>query len=249
MKKLATILLTIFVLSSFLEGERDFSIEELIGKLDPKYDNNFVKISEEHLVYKRDIFLRKEVYEAFVQMHKAALDSGVSLKIVSGFRSFNYQKYLWERKWEGQILVDSIDPKKEFPDEFERAKFILNYTAMPGISRHHWGTDIDIHGVEIEDFETPEGIKIYNWLIANANNFGFCQTYDTTVIDGFSQEKWHWSYMPTAKMMLVKYQEKIKISDIRAFKGCETADILNVIQNHVFNISKHCSPETTQEVH
>lgn len=249
MKILIPILLILLVLASFSDSLNEVTNDELIGKIDPKKNKEFVKLNPEHLVYNREIFLRKEVYEAFVQMHNAALDSGVSLKIVSGFRSFNYQKYLWERKWEGQILVDSIDPKKEFPDEFERAKFILNYTAMPGISRHHWGTDIDIHGVEVEDFKTEEGIKIYNWLTANADRFGFCQTYDTTVAGGFSPEKWHWSYMPTAKMMLSKYQDKIKISDISGFKGCENADSIKVIENYVLNISKRCSLETPEQVH
>ena len=39
----------------------------------------------------------------------------------------------------------------------------MSYSSMPTTSRHHWGTDIDIHSVEVTDFEKEPGISIYNW--------------------------------------------------------------------------------------
>jgi D-alanyl-D-alanine carboxypeptidase len=54
---------------------------------------------------------------------------------------------------------------------------IMNYSAMPQASRHHWGTDVDINSVEPEYFESGQGLKEYTWLQENAWKFGFCQPY------------------------------------------------------------------------
>jgi len=97
-------------------------------------------------------------------MYEAAQNDGITLIIVSGFRSYEYQKKLWEDKWFGYTAVNNEDLYLTIPDDFERTKEILKYTAMPGTSRHHWGTDIDLNSVEPSYFKTDEGKKIYEWL-------------------------------------------------------------------------------------
>lgn len=87
-------------------------------------------------------YLRKEAMQAFSSMHDAAKQDGITLKIISATRTFFAQKAIWEAKWS--------DAAELYPNAYTRAKYILRYSAMPGTSRHHWGTDIDINSIEGE---------------------------------------------------------------------------------------------------
>jgi len=87
--------------------------------------------------------------------------------------------------------------------ERERMYAILRWSALPGASRHHWGTDIDLCNLENNFFLTKSGKRIYEWLLKNAYLYGFCQTY-TSLKEGertgYNEEKWHWSYQPTSRV-------------------------------------------------
>jgi len=48
---------------------------------------------------------------------------------------------------------------------------------MPGTSRHHWGSDVDLYSLEDIDFLKGNGKIIYQWLTDNAASYGFCQPY------------------------------------------------------------------------
>ena len=111
-------------------------------------------------------------------MYDAAKKEGITLKIISATRNFATQKIIWEGKWTGKRLHESKENlAKTIPNPTERAIKILRWSSMPGTSRHHWGTDIDLNKLNNSYFEKGEGLKIYNWLIANASSFGFCQPY------------------------------------------------------------------------
>ena len=97
---------------------------------------------------------------------------------------------------------------------------------MPSTSRHHWGTDIDLINLNNSYFEKGQGLKEYTWLKNNASKFGFCQVYDDKKLTnrtGYELEKWHWSYLPTAKLFLKQYKEKITYKDINNFIGSSYA--------------------------
>lgn len=114
---------------------------------------------------------------------------------------------------------------------------------MPGTSRHHWGTDIDINSVNNSYFNSSKGIKVYNWLVDNAANYGFCQTYTPkgeSRENGYEEEKWHWSYMPLAKDYMELFKNEVTYSDLKGFAGDETAEKLKVIENYVMSINKDC---------
>ncbi len=85
------------------------------------------------------MYLRKETLTAFIKMAEKAKEDGVVLKIISATRNFNYQKSLWDKKWTGYTLVEGKDLSKSIPDGLERFKKILEYSAAPTTSRHHWG--------------------------------------------------------------------------------------------------------------
>lgn len=203
----------------------------LLGKFDYKKDSNFSIVSSKYS--SKTIYLRKEVLQKFDQMYAAALKDGIKLVIISGTRSFNHQKYIWDRKWAKNILkMDSISTVKE----------IMKYSSMPSTSRHHWGTDIDLNSLENSYFEKGEGKKIFDWLVANAFKYGFHMTYDNqeeTKRTGYKMEKWHWSYMPISKQFLIQFNEYVKCENISSFKGSKFAchPKVDVIKNFVNGIN------------
>ena len=153
------------------------------------------------------------------------------------------EKWLWERKWLGKKTVNDKNLSIEYPNPEERAKEILKYSAMPGTSRHHWGTDIDLNSVSNKYFKTKKGMAVYEWLKNNASKFGFCQTYSPKGENrstGYEEEKWHWSYIPVARKYLDSYKEQITYKHLLGFKGCQTAKELNVINDYVLGINSEC---------
>ena len=86
--------------------------------------------------YDESIRLRPEAGKAFVAMREAALEEGIEIEIVSAYRSYERQKFIWNRKFYSNA-EKGISPK-------ENINKIIEYSTLPGTSRHHWGTDIDI---------------------------------------------------------------------------------------------------------
>jgi zinc D-Ala-D-Ala carboxypeptidase len=180
--------------------------------------------------------LRKEAYTAVKKMFTAAEKDGVKLKILSATRNFTYQKRIWLAKWLSA-------PNNKIKDTSKRAEAILEYSAMPGSSRHHWGTDIDLNSLNGGDFESGVGLKIYTWLSENASTYGFCQPYSKkgkTRPTGYNEEKWHWSYLPIAQKLTEVARKKLKNEMITGFLGAEAAVKLDVVNNYVLGINKDC---------
>ncbi len=222
-----------------------YTIEELMGKIVPASDSSFVPVPK-NMITKDQIFLRREAYSAFQKMDSAAKAEGVILRIVSGTRTFGEQKGIWEAKWNGDKLVEGKNLKSEIPDPPGRAKKILQYSSMPGTSRHHWGTDIDLNNLNNSWFESGQGKILYDWLRDNAIRFGFCQVYsakDRSRPEGYEEEKWHWSYLPLANQMLVEYKLMVTDEEISGFQGSETAVQLKIVKNYVSGINPACGDE------
>ena len=217
-------------------------VEFLTGKLVTAKEKQYTECDLEY-ANRSGIFIGQETYKAFIKMFYAAKNDGVQLKIISGARNFRYQKSIWEQKWNGGRLVDGKNLATTVNDPVERARIILKYSSMPGTSRHHWGTDVDINSVDNKYFETAAGKKTYEWLCQNAHKFGFCQPF-TALGDkrqgGYQQEKWHWSYLTLAKTFLKEYLEKVTYDHITGFAGSQTAKDLKVIDNYVMSINKDC---------
>ena len=193
-----------------------------------KTDTTFTKVSLKHA--SKVVYLKKETYNAFKKMHTEANKNGINLIIISGTRNFYEQKIIWERKW---------NTYKNLPP-LNRAKKILEFSSMPTTSRHHWGTDIDLINLNNTYFNTGKGEKAYNWLIKNANKYGFYQVYTDKKNGrtGYNLEKWHWSYLPLASQYLKYYNNNISYNDIKDFKGANLAKEALMITNYVNGVSK-----------
>lgn len=207
----------------------------LLGKFDPATHPQFVTLGDQHTQGSaKGGYLRKEAYEAFVKMNDAAKRDGVELIIISATRNFDSQKRIWENKWEGRTLVEGKN-LTTVKNKKERARLILLYSSMPSTSRHHWGTDMDLNSLENSFFESGEGIKIYQWLINHAADYGFCQPYTSKIEGrtGYEEEKWHWSYLPLSRVFLDEYIKQVTYKDIKGFAGSEVAPSIEVITKYV----------------
>lgn len=176
--------------------------------------------TEEHLCSSADVEslgvrVHRDVVNAFLRLHHEARETGFDLRILSGFRSFDQQLSIWNRKATGKLAVldsDAVPLDIERLSETELVFSILRWSALPGASRHHWGTDLDVYdqaarpeGYEIElipEEVDPGGIfgPLHEWLdqrIAERTAFGFFRPYDRDR-QGVAPERWHLSHAATA---------------------------------------------------
>jgi len=213
------------------DSTRRFSDDELLGKINPSSHSDFAEVSLK-MSSRGGIYLRTEVLIAFERLEAAARDEGITITIISGMRSFNHQKGIWERKWGRTQYMGWND--------FEKAIDILTYSSMPGSSRHHWGTDFDLNSLENSYFENVEGLKVYDFMKRCGEEFGFFQVYSSkdSGRTGYEEEKWHWSYIPISSAILDEYNKFIAVEDIEGFKGAGFADTLKIIPNYVNGVAE-----------
>jgi zinc D-Ala-D-Ala carboxypeptidase len=210
----------------------------LLGKFDPATEPGFVPVPAPLGISGYQMYLRAETLNAFELMEDAAEKDGIKLRLASTTRNFAYQANLWNTKWQSF--------SKTIPDGATIFQTILEYSAAPGTSRHHWGTDIDLNAATPEYFETEQGQAVYAWLTANAPSFGFCQPYNEKGADGkdrtkgYNEEKWHWTYLPLSREFTQEYKNLITDSDITGFDGDQYAPQFDLINNYVLSINPEC---------
>jgi zinc D-Ala-D-Ala carboxypeptidase len=219
-----------------------FSLAYIMGKFEPATHPDFALIAPNY-ANRTGMYMRKDAYDAFRRMHTAAQAEGVKLFIVSAARNFDRQQEIWEAKWTGARAVDGQNIAETIPDPVKRALKILEFSSMPGSSRHHWGTDIDINALTDSYFTQGEGKKVYAWLSAHAAEYGFCQPYTPFGSDrqsGYFEEKWHWSYMPVSAVLTSQAEKQLNNKMISGFKGAETAEKIGIVEKYVLGINPNC---------
>ncbi len=214
---------------------------EILGKVNERRHDDFVEI-EAPYASRSGMYLRSACYEAFRQMADHARDDGIDLVIISAMRNFDRQKLIWEAKWRGDRLVDGQKLPESHPEPLSRAMKILEYSSMPGSSRHHWGTDIDINALTNEYFSYGKGLREFQWLQTHASQYGFCQVYTDKSHGrtGYEEEKWHWSYLPIARQMTKQAAERMSNADYSGFLGDEAAKQIDVLNKYVLGIDPSC---------
>ncbi len=205
------------------------TIDYVMGNFEPSTHPDFVKINPE-FTNKTNIYLRTEVYHAFLKMYADAAQKGVYLKIISATRNFNYQKRIWDTKFKNTKIKDVN----------QKVKSILLFSAMPGSSRHHWGTDVDLFSLDKFSYEKGNGKKIYEWLQNNAHKYGFYQPYSAGRTSGYQEEKWHWTYRPTSSLITNFVRSNFKNESIAGFSGAETAVSIDILNNYMLGINPEC---------
>ena len=191
--------------------------------------NNVLENYQDHL-------LHSEMITSFKELQRLAKDeAGIDLKIISSFRSFQAQKSIWNKKVSGERKVFDDNEKEvnlELLSDFEKVNAITRFSAIPGTSRHHWGTDIDVFdqscssrdNVALQPSEySDNGIfsNLNSWLtekITNNHSFGFFRPYKEDQ-GGIHPEAWHLSYSPLSQIFketysLEVFEKNIELSDI-----------------------------------
>ncbi len=211
---------------------QDYSRDILIGKGTPNFLGS-------------DYKLEPNTYMAFIELQNAAESAGFNIEVVSAYRNYNRQNAIWTRKYKA-FTSEGLTP-------IEAIKKIVEYSTIPGTSRHHWGTDIDM----IDGNATrPESVlqaahfhgkgpfcKFKEWMNTHAQSFGFYEVYsDKPNRKGFKYEPWHFSYLPTSKPMLAQYRKldiKTMLSEEKLI-GSEhfTKEFVdNYLQNNILDIN------------
>lgn len=216
-------------------------LQYIMGRFDPSKHPDFILIEPQY-AEKEGMYLRKDTYQAFIEMYNHALKDGVKFQIKSATRNFYAQKGIWEAKWSGARLIEGGENiSVTTPDPKERALKILRYSSMPGSSRHHWGTDIDLNNLENDWFAAGEGLKMYTWLKEHAAEHGFCQPYSAGRPYGYFEERWHWSYTPVSAKLTAFARTHLKNEMIDGFLGSESAPMIDIVKHYVLGINEDCN--------
>jgi zinc D-Ala-D-Ala carboxypeptidase len=211
----------------------------LTGRFDPASHPEFVRIAPP-LASREGMYLRRDALDALTKMAAAAAREGVTLNVVSATRNFDAQRAIWDAKWNGATKVEGRDLSTE-RDLAKRTRTILTFSAMPGASRHHWGTDIDLNALTDTYFARGDGAKVYAWLTEHAPTFGFCQPYTAkgeARPRGHEEEKWHWSYRPVSAPLLDAYKRRITADSLRGFAGASQGGV--AITEYVMGVAEGC---------
>jgi LAS superfamily LD-carboxypeptidase LdcB len=156
--------------------------------------------------------LQPDAARAFRALRTAAAGAGLDIAAASGFRDFERQRAIWNDKYRGRRpLLDRtgrpLDPAIMSAGDIVRT--ILHWSALPGASRHHWGTEVDVfdrvaltggYRPQLVPAEfAPDGpfAPLERWLAAHAEDYGFFRPYDRDR-GGVQPEPWHLSFAPVA---------------------------------------------------
>jgi LAS superfamily LD-carboxypeptidase LdcB len=159
--------------------------------------------------------VHRELVPAWRELAAAARSAGFDLAIASGYRDYQRQLAIWNGKASGQRPLldgDGRPLQARGLGEWALAQAILRWSALPGASRHHWGSDLDVYDraavaagyqVQLTPAEVADGGPfgtLHRWLderIARDDCFGFFRPYPLDR-GGIAPERWHLSYAPLA---------------------------------------------------
>lgn len=160
--------------------------------------------------------LHPDAAAAFLKLRAAASQSDIDLVAVSSFRTFEHQLLIWNDKFHGRRPLldrDGSVLERGVMTEEQLVRAILLWSALPGASRHHWGTEIDlIDRAALPPGQRPQLIaseyaaagvfaRLGAWLPRHGQRHGFFLPYDRDR-GGVQPEPWHVSFAPVSNAAL-----------------------------------------------
>ncbi len=138
--------------------------------------------------------LDSRIVNAYNSMITAAKNDGITLKIISGFRTYEGQTTLFNNK---------VNKYLNQGYSRERAKELAaQYVAPPGTSEHLTGLAVDLISTDWYSYNSDlnsnfEKTKEFEWLYNNCAQYGFVLRYpkDKEAVTGYSYEPWHYRYV------------------------------------------------------
>ena len=130
----------------------------------------------------RSYLLTPEAAAAWRHLSQSAAVDGVTLTLVSAFRSIDRQADIIRRKLDAGVGIEDI----------------LTVLAPPGYSEHHTGRAVDISTPGTAPATLAfEQTAAFDWLNTNAQHFGFYLSFPLGNPYGYQYEPWHWCFQPT----------------------------------------------------
>ena len=129
-----------------------------------------------YIINRNDLSRRSVAEKALAVMAKDARAQGITILVSSSYRSYAYQKKVYERNV-AQMGKQAADRE----------------SAAPGASQHQLGTVIDFGSITDEYAKTDAG----KWLAANAGTYGWSLSFPDgyEYITGYRWECWHYRYV------------------------------------------------------
>ncbi len=170
---------------------------------------------DERLSPTKSWLLHHDAIHAWQALVCAAEADGIKIAPLSTFRDFARQRLIWNEKFNGlrPVLDEQNNALVKTTDEWAWCENILRFSALPGLSRHHWGSEIDV----FDATALAQGVRpqlsanefcgngpcasLAQWLHHNARRFDFYFPY-THPQNGVAPEPWHLSYIPVAQMAM-----------------------------------------------
>ncbi len=182
-------------------------------------------LDESHLVQLPDSphRLLPTTAQAFCLMQQAAHADGLDLALASSYRNFARQQLIWDDKFNGRRpVLDGQSQPLDIHDWDDHARIlaILRWSALPGTSRHHWGSDMDIYApsllpegasLRLEPWEYEAGgyfAKLSSWLTLNMGRFGFYRPFADDC-GGVAIEPWHLSHRADSIRMAALLNQEV----------------------------------------
>jgi LAS superfamily LD-carboxypeptidase LdcB len=193
--------------------------------------------------------LHKNVVAPFQLLHSSAAEAGFDLTVASSYRDFDRQLLIWNAKASGERpVLDSLGKvlKIDTLEPWALVQAILRWSALPGASRHHWGTDLDVYDktavaedyvIELTSAEVSGNgpfVPFHKWLdqkIVTGQAQGFFRPYQYDT-NGIAPERWHLSYAPLAS----EYQSALDIDCLVALISSRPIALKEVILKNIEEI-------------
>ncbi|MEX1669722.1 M15 family metallopeptidase [Zhongshania guokunii] len=207
--------------------------------------------------------VHRDIVAPLSALQADAATAGFDLRVVSGYRSFDRQRAIWNAKARGQrAVLDSAGCALDISllSQEELVHAILRWSALPGASRHHWGCDIDVYdaaavaddyAVQLSPQEVADdGVfgAMHQWLdrqFVSGGGHGFFRPYNADR-GGIAPERWHLSYAPLSVKCELTLSVKLLAAAVAAeqdFALQETVlTVLDAIYSRYVAVPSSCYP-------
>jgi len=231
-------------------GVQNSAINE--NKLHLLQEDDLFGLSDQHLTSfpEQTAKFHPQIISALLSLICRAAVVGFDMRIASGFRSFERQLLIWNNKAQGlRPVLDQLGQPMDVNllTDDEKLFAILRWSALPGASRHHWGTDIDVYDaahmpvdyqLQLTVDETQGNgccAAFHSWLTQELQQSpqDFYRPY-VAGVGSISPEPWHLSYQPLARLFATQLTEDILRKKIQETDITLKASILNNLSD-IFN--------------
>ncbi len=212
-------------------------------------------LDQSHLVDFQGRQVHGEIVADLNSLVEAAKKAGFTFAIASSYRGFERQMQIWNAKFASKRPVydlsgDQVDLSSL--DELAKIHAIMLFSALPGASRHHFGSDLDVfasnciptgQNLQLEPWEYQDSGYLYEfnrWLDNNLARFGFYRPYDE-YRQGVAPEPWHISHRATASKLtpvqsVTAIANVIREHDVQG-KDCILAHLPELYERFIINVA------------